>query len=80
LVDLARQALVKNNSFSIALNAANEVVVAAFLKEKIKFSDIPAFVAKVVMDHEAREVDTVGEIFAIDRDSRSRTRKLLEQR
>jgi 1-deoxy-D-xylulose-5-phosphate reductoisomerase len=80
LVDLARQALLENNSFSIALNAANEVVVTAFLKEEIGFSDIPAVVAEVLDGHEAREVATVGEIFAIDRDSRSRTRKLLEQR
>ena len=80
LVGLARQALVRNDSFSIALNAANEVVVAAFLEEKIKFSDIPAVVAKVIEDHDAREVATISEIFAIDRDSRARTRKLLEQR
>ncbi len=80
LVNLARRALLENNSFSIALNAANEVVVAAFLKEKIKFTDIPVVVTKVVEDHHAREVETVDAIFEIDRDSRVRTRKLLEQR
>ena len=48
--------------------------------EKIKFVDIPRVVAEVVEDHHAREVETVDDIFAIDRDSRSRTRRLLEQR
>jgi 1-deoxy-D-xylulose-5-phosphate reductoisomerase len=80
LVNLARQALMENNSFSIALNAANEVVVAAFLKEEIKFLDIPAVVAEVVEDHHAKKVETVGDIFEVDRDSRLRTRNLLEQR
>lgn len=80
LVNLARQALMENNSFSIALNAANEVVVAAFLKEEIKFLDIPAVVAEVVEDHHAKKVETVGDIFEVDRDSRLRTRKLLEKR
>ena len=80
LFDLAQKALMENNSFSIALNAANEVVVAAFLKEEIKFVEIPSVVAEVVEDHSAKEVETVNDIFEIDRDSRWRTRKLLEQR
>jgi len=80
LVVLAQQALVENNSFSIALNAANEVVVAAFLKEEIKFIEIPTVVATVVENHRPKEVETVNDIFEIDRDSRSRTLKLLEQR
>lgn len=80
LVNLARQALMENNSFSIALNAANEVVVEAFLREEIKFFEIPDVVAEVVEDHRAKEVDTVNDIFEIDRDSRLRTRNLLEKR
>jgi len=80
LVNLARQVLMENDSFSIALNAANEVVVAAFLGEEIKFMDIAAVVTEVVEDHRAKKVETVNDIFEIDRDSRSRTRKLLEQR
>jgi 1-deoxy-D-xylulose-5-phosphate reductoisomerase len=80
LIDLARRALMENNSFSIALNAANEVVVAAFLNEEIKFVEIPAVVAEVVENHRADEVETVDDIFEIDRDSRLRTRKLLELR
>jgi 1-deoxy-D-xylulose-5-phosphate reductoisomerase len=80
LIDLARQAMKENNSFSIALNAANEEVVAAFLREEIQFMNIPAVVMKVVEDHQAKKVETVSEIFEIDRESRSRTRKFLEQR
>jgi 1-deoxy-D-xylulose-5-phosphate reductoisomerase len=80
LVELAKQALMENNSFSIALNAANEVVVAAFLKEEIKFVEIPTIVAEVVENHCAKEVETVNDIFEIDRDTRSKTRKMLEQR
>ena len=80
LIDLARLAMEESNSLAIALNAANEVVVAAFLREEIGFMDIPAVVAKVVEDHRAAKVESIEEIFEIDRESRSRTRKLLEQR
>lgn len=80
LIDLARLAMKENNSFAIALNAANEVVVAAFLREEIGFMDIPAVVAKVVEDHRAAKVESIEGILEIDRESRSRTRKLLEQR
>lgn len=80
LIGLARQVLMEDNSFSIALNAANEVVVAAFLREEIKFLDIPAVVIEIVEGHHPQKVDTVDEIFEINRESRLRTRKLLEQR
>jgi 1-deoxy-D-xylulose-5-phosphate reductoisomerase len=80
LVKLAQRALKENNSFSIALNAANEMVVAAFLREEIRFFDIPAVVAEVVEDFRAEEVETVDDIFEIDRVSRIQTRNLLEQR
>jgi len=38
----------------VALNAANEVAVAAFLKGAIRFLDIPALVARAMDDHAAR--------------------------
>ena len=80
LISLAREALMENNSFSIALNAANEIAVAAFLREEINFMDIPAVVTKVVEDHSPKDAETVDEIFEIDHASRSLTLKLLEQR
>jgi len=80
LVKLAQRALKEKNGFSIALNAANEVMVAAFLREEVKFFDIPAVVAEVVEDFCAEEVETVDDIFEIDRVSRIQTRNLLEQR
>ena len=42
LFGLARQALSAGDSLPVALNAANEVAVAAFLEKKIFFADIPA--------------------------------------
>lgn len=80
LVKLAQRALNEKNSFSIALNAANEVAVEAFLKEEIRFFDIPAVVMEIVEAFRAEEVETVGDIFEIDRVSRIQARNLLEQR
>ena len=51
LFGLARQALSAGGSVPVALNAANEVAVAAFLEKWILFGDIPAVVAKVMDGH-----------------------------
>jgi len=68
-LDLAFRALDKGGTAACALNAANEVTVAAFLKDQIKFTDIDrineacmeesTFVAKPALeDYEACDADS----------------------
>ena len=45
---LAYEALEKGGNTSCALNAANEVVVEAFLNDKIKFAQISAIIEKTL--------------------------------
>ena len=40
-MQLAYKAIEKGGCYPIILNAANEIAVAAFLEERIKFTDIP---------------------------------------
>ncbi|MBN1222239.1 MAG: 1-deoxy-D-xylulose-5-phosphate reductoisomerase [Candidatus Aminicenantes bacterium] len=80
LVALARSALEKSESYSVALNAANEVTVKAFLREEIRFYDISEIVSEIVTNHREVNVQTVEDIFEIDRVTREQTRNLLEQR
>ncbi|MEO0400215.1 MAG: 1-deoxy-D-xylulose-5-phosphate reductoisomerase [Pseudomonadota bacterium] len=49
---LAREALEKGGFFPATLNAANEVAVAAFLKNRLKFLDIAAVTEQVLSDAE----------------------------
>ncbi len=80
LFGVALEALERGGSLPIALNAANEVVVEAFLERTIPFGDIPDVVRKVMDGHRPARVETVEDIFAIDREARSAARRLLGQR
>ena len=64
----------------IALNAANEEAVAAFLAGKIKFTQIAQIVAEVVETFEGKSFPTLEQILAIDHEARLRARALMEQR
>jgi len=80
LIALAQEALERGESYSVALNAANEVAVEAFLKEEIPFHVLSEVVTEAVDNHHDVYVETVDNIFEIDRVTRAHTRDLLEQR
>jgi len=80
LIKLAYQALEEGESFPVALNAANEVAVGAFLSGEIKFYDISALVREAVENHQKRKVDSLEDIFETDREAREQTLKLMKQR
>jgi 1-deoxy-D-xylulose-5-phosphate reductoisomerase len=80
LFGVARRALAEGGSLPVALNAANEVAVAAFLEKKIRFTDIAAVVAGVVGRHRAGPAATVDEILDIDRTARREARRHFPQR
>jgi len=80
LLQLARRALEEGESVPVALNAANEVAVEAFLGKKIKFSGVSAVVAEVLRSHQKREVKTLEEIFNVDQETRNITTHLLGNR
>ena len=80
LVKLAFRALEEGESTPVALNAANEVVVAAFLAGEIKFTDISVLVREAVENHQKREVESLEDIFDVDREAREQTRKIMKQR
>ncbi|MBE0460423.1 MAG: 1-deoxy-D-xylulose-5-phosphate reductoisomerase [Candidatus Aminicenantes bacterium] len=80
LIKIARLALKEGGSFPVALNAANEEVVDAFLKKKLRFSEVYDVIREAVEAHDTREVNSIEEIFQIDREIKMKTRKIIEQR
>ncbi len=80
LFALAWQALREGGSSPVALNAANEVAVGAFLERRILFPDIPAVVGKVMEAHRRRSVDSIEAVYDIDRGARREARRVLPQR
>jgi len=80
LFGLARRALAEGGSLPVALNAANEVAVAAFLEKRILFTDIAAVVARVLDGHRPGPADAAAAIEDIDARARRDARRHLPQR
>ncbi|MDH5386222.1 MAG: 1-deoxy-D-xylulose-5-phosphate reductoisomerase [Candidatus Aminicenantes bacterium] len=80
LVKVARMALKEGESVSVALNTADEVAVRAFIEGRLRFMDIPEVVTEIVEGHQIRNMESLEDIFEVDRETRSKTRNLIEQR
>ena len=76
---LARRAAEGPQSYAIALNAANEVAVQAFLDELIGFADIPIVNETVLDDTADAEPATIDEVLTIDAGARKSALRLIEQ-
>ena len=69
---LAYEAVEAGGAKTIALNAADEVAVAAFLQGSIGFLDIPATIKIVVDETPARIPESIKEVLELDKDARRR--------
>jgi 1-deoxy-D-xylulose-5-phosphate reductoisomerase len=67
---LARRALVAGGIAPVALNAANEVAVAAFLAGRIRFVQIPALIARALDTVPHRRLDDIETCVAVDAETR----------
>lgn len=76
---LAYEAIEKGHSAQVALNAANEVLVAAFLAGRIKYTDIPNGIEKVMNSYEKRPLSTVEEILDFDREVKEKTEEFIKE-
>ena len=79
LVDMAYHAAMVGGTLPTAMNAANEVIVADFLKGKASFLDIEKTVARVMERHERDGViqnPSLSEIFAVDEWARMITEEI----
>jgi len=65
---------------AIALNAANEIAVDGFLRELIRFTEIPMIVEAVMNQTAAVEAPTMADIIAIDSEARSKAKEHCERR
>jgi 1-deoxy-D-xylulose-5-phosphate reductoisomerase len=74
---LAFEAAEKGGSHCIALNAADEIAVEAFLEGRISFMGIPRTIEKVLASTPEAHPATIAEVLAADRDARQTARALL---
>jgi 1-deoxy-D-xylulose-5-phosphate reductoisomerase len=76
-IALAYKVLRMGGLAALTLNAANEVAVAAFLAERIKFPDIYAVVDKMVTESITISKPSLIELLEADRQVRKRTEELI---
>jgi 1-deoxy-D-xylulose-5-phosphate reductoisomerase len=75
---LAYEAVEAGGAKTIALNAADEVAVAAFLEGSIGFEQIPATIEAILDETSARLPESIEEVLNIDADARLRARKRIQ--
>jgi 1-deoxy-D-xylulose-5-phosphate reductoisomerase len=69
---LAYEAAGAGGSKTIALNAADEVAVAAFLDRRIGFADIARVISAVLDETEEHHPESIKDVLAVDADGRRR--------
>jgi 1-deoxy-D-xylulose-5-phosphate reductoisomerase len=69
-LDLAREALEKGGAMPCALNAADEVAVEGFLAGRLRFSDIPRVVEKVMARTPKARIQSLEDLLGCDREAR----------
>lgn len=76
-LELGREALEKGGAIPCALNAADEVAVEAFLGRRLRFSDIPRVIEKVMNQTPKVDFDSLDDVLECDREARRRAAELV---
>lgn len=76
---LAREAILTGDWAPITLNAANEVAVASFLKEQIRFTDIAGVIEHTLGHMTAMAVQGLDTIVEVDRNARRVANQQVER-
>jgi 1-deoxy-D-xylulose-5-phosphate reductoisomerase len=77
---LAYEAAAAGGTKTIALNAADEIAVAAFLEGAIGFTDIPVLIEETLNETKAEHLQSIDEVLSADAAARAVTRDLIKTR
>lgn len=77
-LQIAYEVCAQGGTLPATLNAANEVAVAAFLDEKISFTDISRTVQQCIAKTSAGEAGDLDAILTADREARQRAVEIIE--
>lgn len=70
----------RSGTYPCALNAADEELVCAYLDEKIKLTDIPKIIKKVLSKHKSIKNPKLADILNVNKSTRELTRKLIRKK
>jgi 1-deoxy-D-xylulose-5-phosphate reductoisomerase len=72
---LAREAMKKGGAWPCALNAADEIAVAAFLEQRLPFLGIPEVIERVLSRTPRVRFENIGDVLAADAEARSQAKE-----
>ncbi len=76
-LQLAFEAIKNGHSAQVVLNAADEVLVNAFVNKQIKFTDIPNIMEKVLNEHSQTKLSNIDDILYLDQQTKEKTIKKI---
>lgn len=76
-LDLAYQAMESGGTMPAVMNAANEIAVHAFLENRIRFTDIPRTIARVMNAHTIAPAQEIDAVVEADRWARAITQEAI---
>jgi 1-deoxy-D-xylulose-5-phosphate reductoisomerase len=76
---LAYEAAEAGGAKTIALNAADEVAVAAFLDQQIGFEDIPRIIEKTMIATPAQHLESIQSVLTLDAEARLLASEITKQ-
>src|ERR1700688_4410454 len=76
---VAYEAVATGGAKTIALNAADEVAVAAFLEEHIRFDEIPRIIEEVMAATPAGHLESIQKVLSLDTEARLLAREIVHQ-
>lgn len=79
-LELAKEALRQGGPLPCALNAADEIAVAAFLAGRLSFPGIPAVIERVLHDMPRTRLQGIEDVLAADSEARRLARLEVERR
>ena len=74
---LAYEAARAGGGKTVALNAADEVAVSAFLDGSIRFQEIPVVIEEVVSETPVGNLESIQQVLAVDQNARTSARKKI---
>ena len=77
---LAFDAIQLGHSHQVVLNAANEVLVNAFIENRILYTDIPKYIQKALLEHKSISLNTIEQILKLDLKTKKRIEEMLNNR
>ena len=76
---LAYEAAEAGGAKTVALNAADEVAVAAFLEGSIGFDDIPRIISDVLKETAGKRPESIKHVLTMDAEARRLARHRVEE-